>query len=241
MVYRRTDQVLRRLAARRKTIIDAARQEALEGGLNAVQIAPVARRAKIAAGTVYRYFPSKKELITELIVEVSRAELQAVRQAADAAPGPLSALAAVVTTIAVHVLEQRMLTWAVVAEPIDVDVSGPRLESRRQIVAELDERIRAAMHAGHLPDQDTGLSAAAMLGALHEGLVGPLAQCDAEDVNQRRATVQSLALFAMRAVGVMDARARGLVVQTAMPTRVQPLPAAGDIMAPIVAAMASKE
>lgn len=225
MVYRRTDQVQRRLNARRKTIIDAARQEALEGGLNAVQIAPVARRANIAAGTVYRYFPSKNELITELIVEVSRAQLAAVQQAANDAPGPLSALAAAVTTIAVHVLEQRMLTWAVVAEPIDIDVTGPRLESRRQIVAELDLRIRAAMQAGHLPDQDTALSAAAMLGALHEGLVGPLARPDNGDPAMRRATVQTLALFSMRAVGVMDARARGLVVQTAMPTRVQTLSA----------------
>lgn len=223
MVYRRTDQVLRRLAARRKAIIDAARQEALEGGLSAVQVAPVARRAGIAAGTVYRYFPSKKELITELIVEVSRAELAAVRHAADAAPGPLSALAAAVTTLAVHVLEQRMLTWAVVVEPVDVDVSAPRLESRRQIVSELDRRIQAAMQAGHLPDQDTALSAAAMLGALHEGLVGPLARLHLDDPALRRATVQALALFAMRAVGVMDARARGLVVQTAMPVRVTPL------------------
>lgn len=219
MAYRRTDQVLRRLAARRKVIIDAARQEALEGGLNAVQIAPVARRANIAAGTLYRYFPSKKDLITELIVDVSRMELTAMRQAADAAPGPLSALAAAVTTIAVHVLEQRMLTWAVVAEPVDVDVSAPRLESRRAIVAELEQRITAAMRAGHLPDQDTALSAAAMLGALHEGLVGPLAQRTDHDPVRRRAIVQSLALFAMRAVGVMDARARGLVVQTALPAR----------------------
>lgn len=219
MAYRRTDQVVRRLNARRKAILDAARVEAAQGGLNAVQIVPVARRANIASGTVYRYFPSKTELITELIVDVSRGELAAVRLAADAAPGPLSALAAAVTTIAVHVLEQRMLTWAVVAESIDVDVSAPRLQSRSDIVGELDVRIQAAMRAGHLPDQDTALSAAAMLGALHEGLVGPLARVQDHDPSRRRETVQALALFALRAVGVMDARARGLVVQTVLPAR----------------------
>ena len=119
---------MRRLNARRKTILDAARIEAAQGGLNAVQIVPVARRANIASGTVYRYFPSKTELITELIVDVSRGELAAVRLAADAAPGPLSALAAAVTTIAVHVLEQRMLTWAVVAEPAN-KAASPRTKS----------------------------------------------------------------------------------------------------------------
>jgi len=94
MVYRRTHQVVRRLAARRSAILAAARDAAADGGMAAVQIAPVAIRANVAAGTVYRYFPSKADLISELIAEVSRDELAAIRRAADAAPGPSSALAA---------------------------------------------------------------------------------------------------------------------------------------------------
>src|SRR5664279_815949 len=108
MVYRRTHQVVKRLAARRSAILAAARDTAAEGGMSAVQIAPVAVRANVAAGTVYRYFPSKAELISELIAEVSRDELAAIRRAADAAPGPSSALAAAVTTVAVHVLSRRL-------------------------------------------------------------------------------------------------------------------------------------
>jgi AcrR family transcriptional regulator len=59
MPYRRTENVTRRLAARHAAIIAAAREAANEGGMAAVQIAPVAQRAGIAAGTVYRYFPGK--------------------------------------------------------------------------------------------------------------------------------------------------------------------------------------
>ena len=92
----------------------------------AVQIAPVAIRANVAAGTVYRYFPSKADLISELIADVSRDELAAIRRAADAAPGPSSALAAAVTTVAVHVLSQRKLAWGILAEPVDVDVTASR-------------------------------------------------------------------------------------------------------------------
>ena len=124
MVYRRTHQVVKRLAARRSAILAAARDAAADGGMAAVQIAPVAVRANVAAGTVYRYFPSKAELISELIAEVSRDELAAIRRAADAAPGPSSALAAAVTTVAVHVLSQRKLAWGILAEPVDVDVIG---------------------------------------------------------------------------------------------------------------------
>ena len=67
MPYRRTENVVRRLAAREQTILDAAQSIASESGMGAVQIAPVAHRADIAAGTVYRYFPSKNNLIAEVI------------------------------------------------------------------------------------------------------------------------------------------------------------------------------
>jgi hypothetical protein len=72
------------------------------------------------------------------------------------------------------------------------------------------------MTGGHLPDQDIGVAARALLGALVEGLVGPLAVMAPDDAKARE-TVQAIALFALRAVGVADARARGLVVQARMP------------------------
>src|SRR5215831_20867627 len=98
MIYRRTENVARRLAERRQAIVAAARALAAEGGMAAVQIAPVAARAGIAAGTVYRYFPSKTGLVAAVMTAVSERELAAMRAAADAAPGPLSALAAALTT-----------------------------------------------------------------------------------------------------------------------------------------------
>lgn len=220
MVYRRTQQVVKRLAARRSAILAAARDAAAEGGMSAVQIAPVAVRANVAAGTVYRYFPSKADLISELIVDVSRDKLMAIRRAADAAPGPSSALAAAVTTVAVHVASHRKLAWGILAEPVDVDVTASRLACRREIADEIELRIAAAVRAGHLPAQDTALAATALLGALHEALVGPLAPENLEDPAKLRDAVQTTTLLALRAVGVMDARARGLVVQAVLPARI---------------------
>ncbi|MCO5130689.1 MAG: TetR/AcrR family transcriptional regulator [Xanthobacteraceae bacterium] len=219
MVYRRTQQVVKRLAARRDAILAAAREAAVEGGMSAVQIAPVAARANVAAGTVYRYFPSKAELISELIVDVSRDQLAAIRRAADAAPGPSSALAAAVTTVAVYVVSHRKLAWGILAEPVDVDVNVSRLASRREIAGEIELRIAAAVRAGHLPAQDTALAATALLGALHESLIGPLAPANLDDPVKLRDAVQTATLLAMRAVGVLDARARGLVVQSVLPAK----------------------
>ena len=45
MAYRRTENVIRRLAARHDAIIAAAGALASEAGINAVQIGPVAERA----------------------------------------------------------------------------------------------------------------------------------------------------------------------------------------------------
>src|SRR5690606_11789041 len=97
-------------------ILTAARDIASSAGMAAVQIAPVALRADVAAGTVYRYFPSKADLVSELIAEVARDELTAIRAAADAAPGPSSALAAAILTVAVHMVSHRKLAWGILAE-----------------------------------------------------------------------------------------------------------------------------
>src|SRR5215207_25906 len=115
MAYRRTERVIQRLAARRDAIVTAARALASEQGMDAVQIVPVAERAGIAAGTVYRYFPSKTDLVTALVAAVSERELAAMRAAADAAPGLLSALAAAVVTFAARAVHDRKLAWAVIA------------------------------------------------------------------------------------------------------------------------------
>ncbi|MET0970400.1 MAG: TetR/AcrR family transcriptional regulator, partial [Tardiphaga sp.] len=103
---------------------------------------------------------------------------------------------------------------------VEVDVTESRRASRREIAGEIESRITAAVRAGHLPAQDTALAAAALLGALHEALVGPMAPDNLDDTAKLRDAVQTVTLLALRAVGVMDARARGLVVQAVLPTRI---------------------
>jgi AcrR family transcriptional regulator len=222
MAYRRTENVVRRLNARHDAIVDAARDAATAGGMAAVQIVPIAARAGVAAGTVYRYFPGKIELIGALIESESDREIKAVRRAADAAPGPLSALAAAIATFGARALRHRRLAWAVIAEPVDIDTESVRQKYRCGLVAEFEARIRAAIDGGHLPEQDAERAALGLLGAMLEGLIGPLAPelGDEQAAHARsREAVQTLTLFALRGLGVVDAHARGLVVQTVLPER----------------------
>jgi AcrR family transcriptional regulator len=219
MPYRRTESVARRLAARHDAIVAAARSAAREGGMAAVQIAPVAQRAGIAAGTVYRYFPGKTDLVAALLAEISERDIRALRRAASVAPGPLSALSATIMTFAARALNDRRLTFAAIAEPVDAELDAVRLDFRKALAAEFTLRIAAAVTGGHLPAQDSALAAAALLGLLVEGLIGPLAP---DPAGRERAIVQSLTLVGLRALGVADPRARGLIVQTALPAEVTP-------------------
>jgi AcrR family transcriptional regulator len=175
MAYRRTERVQQRLNARHAALIAAARTLAAGQGMDAVQIAPVAELAGIAAGTVYRYFPAKTALVEALVADVSDAELAAMRSAAAAAPGPLSAFAATVVTFSARALRRRRLIWAVLSEPVDAEVDAPRLAFRRAITAEFEARLAAARDRGHLADVNPALAAPALAGALLEGLIGPLA------------------------------------------------------------------
>src|SRR5262245_4345459 len=212
MAYRRTDRVLHRLAARHAAIITAAGELAAEAGMDAVQIVPVAARAGIAAGTVYRYFPSKTELVAALVASVAEREVEAIRAAAATAPGPLSALVAAILTFAARAVRARRLASAVLAEPVEPSDHPSGLSYRATLVAEFEPRIRAAIEGGNLPAQDAARAATAVFGALIEGLLGPLAAPPAEPGD-----VQALVLFVLRALGVSDARARGLVVQAGWP------------------------
>ena len=75
MAYRRTDNVAARLADNRRAILNAARDLVAEGGFAAAQMTEVARKAGVATGTLYRYFPSKEELCRQVFREVSAREM----------------------------------------------------------------------------------------------------------------------------------------------------------------------
>ena len=216
MPYRRTDRVLERLAGRREDILRASRDIAAEQGLGAVQIVPVAERAGIAAGTVYRYFPTKADLVEALLKTIAEQEIAVIRNAAGAAPGPLSALAAAIVAFLVRTMQQPGLLAAVLTVPAERELDGLRLVWRRALVAEFEAAIRAAIAAGRLPEQEAKLAAAAVFGVLAECAAGPLAPGPA-DPAEWRLPAQAAALLALRALGVADARARGLVVQAPWP------------------------
>ena len=59
-------------ARRMRRIVDAAMALADEGGFDAVRLRDVAKKADVALGTLYSYFPSKEELLLFVVDEGTR-------------------------------------------------------------------------------------------------------------------------------------------------------------------------
>jgi AcrR family transcriptional regulator len=198
--YRRTPAVQARQDAQRRAVLDAAVALLGERGYAGCSVAAVAERAGIATGSVYRHFPSKADLAVELFRTVCSRELAAVTQAAEREAGPAERVVAVLETFAERALKAPRLAYALLAEPVDPAVDAERLVFRRAFRDVCAERIAEGVARGVLPPQDARLTAAALVGAGAEALIGPLSG-DAAGPG----TVPALVTFTLRALGVPDA------------------------------------
>jgi len=201
MAYRRTEQVQARLDAQRKRIIDAAIELLADSGYAGCSISAVSARAGVSTGTVYNHFAGKSELVAEVFRSVVTREVDAVHTAVDLGASSADRTIALIETFAGRALKAPRLAFALLAEPVDPAVDALRLEFRvafRDIAA---ESIAFGIECGEIPPQDPAVVAAAMVGAIGEALVGPLA--GAMDPG----TVPTLITFALRAQGIADSGA----------------------------------
>jgi AcrR family transcriptional regulator len=164
----------RRGAATRARLLRAAAEVLDEGGYAAASVAAISERAGVATGGLYRHFPSKAELFVELIRRAAEHQLDAMQAAAAERESYVDRLKAVLTTYAVRALATPRLTWALVYEPVDPLVDAERLVYRRTYCERMAELIAGAIAAGELPEQNPELTAAAVVGAIAEALVGPI-------------------------------------------------------------------
>ncbi|MBV8734525.1 MAG: TetR/AcrR family transcriptional regulator [Solirubrobacterales bacterium] len=191
----------------RDRLLYAARGLIEEGGYAAASVAAITGRAGLAAGTLYRHFRSKEDLFVEVFRTVCDREVEAMVQAAQAGRGSHSErLETVLSTFAKRALRRPRLAWALLAEPVDPLVDAERLAYRSRYAELIAGLLSAAVAAEELPEQDEALTAAALVGACGEALVGPLSalQRPGPSTGLR---IQALRTFVRRAVGAVDCAA----------------------------------
>jgi AcrR family transcriptional regulator len=160
-------------ARTREEIVAAAHAQIAEDGYGSASIVVVARRAGLATGTVYRYFPSKADLFVEVFRRAAGRELELIADIVEG-PGPVrERLAAAVEAFARRALAAPVLVYALMAEPVDPAIEAERLASKgawRELFAGL---LREGMASGEVAPLDAEVAAAAIVGGMQEALVLP--------------------------------------------------------------------
>ncbi|WP_342215592.1 TetR/AcrR family transcriptional regulator [Nocardia cyriacigeorgica] len=221
MVYRRTPAVQARLDAQAALIVQAATRVLSRVGFAGLSMAAVAAEAGVATGTVYKHFEGKADLVTGVFRKVVTREVEAV--AAAGSGDAAQRVSAAVETFAVRALKNPKLAYVLLAEPVDAAVDAERLRFRRAFAETFESAVADGVARGELPPQDARISSAAMVGAIGEVLVGPLAHAP-----HTESIVPELVSFALRALGVRggprpDTSWPSTTISTAAPAAGQPV------------------
>ncbi|WP_137936902.1 TetR/AcrR family transcriptional regulator [Chitinivorax sp. B] len=202
MVYRPTSHTEARKADARARIVHAARQLISERGFMETQISHVAAAAGVATGTVYRHFPAKADLFAEVFRQASMREVEVMAEVAAQSGPARDRLTDTIRVFAQRALQAPRMAWSLIAEPVDATLDIERLALRQAYAQVLVQLIDEAVQQGDVPRQMTSVTAACLVGALAEALVGPLAPDQAEmDAASRGALAHELVALCLRAVG----------------------------------------
>lgn len=146
------------LAARRDQILDAAVRSFAVDGFQATSMSDIVRASGMSAGAVYRYYPSKDDLIAAVADRVMAAAAAVVQQllAEERAPHPAEVVAALVTMAdriasagEVDVSRVAVQAWA---EALRNDrIRAIAATAYGSLRAHLETACRRSMEAGDLP------------------------------------------------------------------------------------------
>jgi AcrR family transcriptional regulator len=159
----------------RRAILDAAEQAFATHGYGAAKMADIAKRAGLAAGTIYKHFESKEEIFRALLERSSEEFEHALDlQLASAGKGVADRLLVLVHAVLTHI-EQRRATFSLFLELGSSEwnirrVGGPNVEKRYlSYLARFTELFEEGIRAGSIRDE---LQPAEMAQLLTGGLNG---------------------------------------------------------------------
>ena len=144
-VSEETERPLRADARRnRERILQSARAVFAESG-DAVQIDDVARHAGVGVGTVYRHFPTKQALLTELVRQTFRLFTEWAREALEAGGEPFALIEGLLRRIAETAAGDAGVQYALASTAGQAETEAPAEQDELiAVIAELTGRARRA-------------------------------------------------------------------------------------------------
>lgn len=199
MAYQRSEKMEQRLAENRKRILEAARKLVSKGGLREARMGSVATEAGLSTGALYRYFPSKADLFVDVLNAAVDREMVILDQIAEGPGSARQLLTDAVASFVRRALRGPNLAYAFIAEPTEADVDAARILCRMRFGEVFKRIIRVGIKAREFPKQDVDASAACIVGAFTEALVGPIAP-SARGVKDEARLIKAVSNFCVAAV-----------------------------------------
>ncbi|HLV11352.1 MAG TPA: TetR/AcrR family transcriptional regulator [Trueperaceae bacterium] len=151
--------------ATRRKLLDAAEAEIGENGYAATSVASITRRAGVAQGTFYLYFPSKKDALVELVRHMGHSLRRALTEATRGATDRLEAERLGFQAFVTFSLEHQNL-YKVVMESQFVEESVYR-EYYQTLADAYAGNISRAQGRGEVREGDPSALAWALMGIAH--------------------------------------------------------------------------
>ncbi|MDX3931497.1 MAG: TetR/AcrR family transcriptional regulator [Stenotrophomonas sp.] len=200
MAYKRSPLMEERMAGARERILLAARELVAAGGYRNAPVTAVAAQAGVSTGLIYRHFPSKAELFVEVLSAAVEHEVEILEGiAAGPEPAP-QRLRLAITAFVRRALAGPGLAHAFIVEPVDPEVEAERMRGRRRFGDVFRRLVEDGIASGAFPAQDADVTAACIVGAFTEALVGPTAP-SRQAHRDEHALADSISAFCLRAAG----------------------------------------
>lgn len=187
-----------RHAGRQETLIAAAAEVFADQGYHAATVAEIARRAHVATGTFYLYFPSKEICFSGLLARFYAEVLDEVRARRRGAPSVLHKLDRSVAAVLECFRRERSLATVVLVQasgaPQDLKDKLRAIEA--ELVGLLADDLEEAAGVGLIPPGDAALRARLVLGTMREALV-----CELSGDHSAARLDGEVRRFLLRAVG----------------------------------------
>ena len=211
MAYQATQKTEANKANKRQKIIEATQKRIREAGFAGVSMANIAREAGVATGTLYRYFPSKAALCTEVFRIYTEIEVRLIhRLATEPDKNPAQKLIAAIEAFSRRAIKSRHLAWSLIVEPLDPALEAERLHYRTSYAAIYTQLIEEGIEQHQFHPQISSVSAAAIVGALAESLIGPLSvlaqhpdqtRSSSHKTTEHEQLIHNITRFCLSAVG----------------------------------------
>lgn len=180
----RTERARRQRLERRSQILTAALSVFAERGYHGTGVADIIRAARVARGTFYLYFASKRALFDQVLDDLLDEVDQGVKRVelGPAAPPPLDQLEANFTWLLSLTQARpqmlRILLWEAVGLDAELD---RKLDSFHQKMFALTQRsLETGVAMGLVRECDTALMARCVVGCLKEIMLSLLVRGDLE-------------------------------------------------------------